>query len=146
MGIRVKKKRRLAYLAAALALAFGVGGAGYLVRSSQLKTRLTRGREEGVAALAAGNYEVALHKIGAYVQRNGDDADAIYQYAQAREQVPLPEKKHIGQAIAQYRRLLVLRPGHTEARRRLLRLYIDNNLFPEAIETADALGNDDPEA
>src|SRR5436190_86799 len=77
MGIRVKKKRRLAYLAAALALTCLVGGTGYLVRSTQLKSRLARGREEGAAALAAGNYEVALHKIGAYVQRNGDDADAL---------------------------------------------------------------------
>ena len=122
MSTRVKKKRRLIYLAVGLALFVVLGAGGYVVRSNQIKARLALSRQEGAAALAAGNYEAALHKVGTYLQRNSDDADALYDYALAREHVPLPDNKHIGQAIAQYRRLLVMRPLHSDARRRLLNL------------------------
>jgi Tfp pilus assembly protein PilF len=146
MSIRAKKRRRLVLAAAALTVFVGLTAGAYGLRSRQIEAKLAKGRAEGVAALTAGDYETALHKIGSYLQRHPEDADAIFQYAQAREQVPMPENRHIGQAIAQYRQLLVLRPGHQEALRRLLKLYVSNGLTQESLDAAAKLGADDPEA
>jgi tetratricopeptide (TPR) repeat protein len=139
MSIRVRTKRRLAYVATAGVLIVALAGAAYVLRSRQINRRLALGRAEGVLALAAGNYELALHKIGLYVQRNASDVDALYQYAQARENVPAPNTRHIGQSIALHRQLLSLRPGHSEARRRLMGLYVDYGFNQEALETAVVL-------
>lgn len=145
MSIRVKKKRRLTYLGAAVVVVAVVSAAAYGLRTRQIRSRLAEGRAEGVEALAAGNYELALHKIGRYVQRNDEDVEALYQYAQAREQVPEPDGKHIVQAIAVYRQLLALQPARTDARRRLLNLYVDYGFDKEALDTAEALWiPDDP--
>ena len=143
MTIRVKSKRRLIVVAAAGFLSLAVGAAAYALRSSQVRKRLEISRTEGVAALSAGRYEEALHKIGSYVQRNGEDAEALYQYAQARERVPEPNAKHIAQAIAFYRQVLNLEPGRHPARRRLLSLYVDYGMNAEALDAAAALTSPD---
>ena len=139
MSVRVKTKRRLMYLATAGVLVAALGGGAYAFRSRSIAAQLVQSRAEGVEALKSGNYEVALHKIGRYVQRNGNDAEALYQYALAREQVPEANGRHIGQAIAVYRQLLSLDPSRLEARRRLLGLYVDYGFNQEAVDTADAI-------
>lgn len=139
MSVRVKTKRRLTFVVLFCALLFVLAAVAYLQRSRQISRRLAVVRAEGAAALEAGNYEVALHKIGSYVQRYGSDADALYEYAQAREKVPEPNSRHIGQSIALYRQFLSLRPTHLEARRRLLTLYVEFGFNQEAIETAVAI-------
>jgi tetratricopeptide (TPR) repeat protein len=136
MSMRGRTKRRLAYVAISSVLLLVLASAAYVLRSRQISQRLALSREAGVRALAAGNYEAALHNIGTYVQRNSGDVEALYQYAQAREKVPAPDGKHVGQSIALYRQLLTLRPTHTEARRRLMGLYVDYGFNQEAIETA----------
>lgn len=139
MSVKKKKKRRLVFLlAGAMGLA-GLGAGGYFVRMQQVQSRLRQSRADGLEALKAEEYFNALHKVGAWLQRHPDDPEALYAYAQAREQVEEPNNAHIGQAARLYMRLLDLQPAHAEARHKLLDLYVRTGHGVEAMTTADEL-------
>lgn len=139
MSVRVKKKRRLVFLVGGLLLAGSLAAGVYLVRMRQKDAAVAARRVEGVAALAAGDHENALHKIGTYLQRYPEDADTIYLYAQARQGVEEPDGKHVRQAISLYRRLLSLRPDHNDGRLKLLDLYVKSGLNTEALDLTAGL-------
>src|SRR5688572_2681500 len=106
MSVKTKKKRRLLFLLAGGAVVLVLGLAGYGLRTMQIENRLRQNRADGMAALQAQDYFNALHKVGSWLQRHPDDAEALYAYAQARENVEEPENKHLAQAMRLYVRLL----------------------------------------
>src|SRR5262245_32115747 len=110
MAARTKTRRRLRILGfTLLALAITAAGA-YTIRKQQIARNVLALRAEGYAALEAGDYFNAMHKIGPYVQRNRTDTEALLKYAQARQNVPAPNGKNISDAMSLYRQLLELDP------------------------------------
>lgn len=149
MSLKAKKKRRRLILLGGLLGAAGLLVAVYCLRLQLVDRQLVQGLAVGREALAAGDHVKALDKIGRYVQRHDDDAAALYDYGQARERVETPNRRHVGQAIRVYGKVLDLAPDHAAARSRLLDLYLQSGFNAETIATADELlrrSPDDPSA
>src|SRR5690606_25216397 len=138
MSIRAKTKKRLLILVLIVTVLSGATVGAYLYRVNQIRQNTLDARVEGQAALEEGDYYTAMHRLGVYVNHNPKDAQALYQYAQARQQVPEPQAKHILDAVSLYRRVLDLDPTHQEARLKLLDLYTSIGYGNEAVDTADA--------
>ena len=100
MTLRDKRKKRLLLLLAAVVLLGVVAGGGYVLRARQLEMRAVADRDEGLRLLAQGDYYNAMHKIGPYVRRHPDDAQVLFKYATARQEVPEPNTRHIGDAMS----------------------------------------------
>ena len=146
MTIQAKRRRRLTILAAVIVLLGAAGTGTYFIRMRQAREELLRKRAEGMAALKEGNYFSAMHALGTYINRIDEpEPEALYKYALARRKVEEPNGKHLLQAAGVLRRLLVLRPGHIEARRDLLDLYLQFRYSTEAVETADIILKDHPD-
>lgn len=124
MALHTKTRRRIRILLIGAAALVLLGGGGYIVRKSQMAARIAASRDLGYAALQAGEYYTALHKIGPYLQRHPTDAEALMKYATARVNVAERNGKHIGEGISLFRRLLELEPGNEAAREQLLELYL----------------------
>jgi len=135
--INSKTQRRVRLFVAAILL-LGVGiTVAYFVRKRQITDRVLRDRDLGFAALEAGDYFNALHKIGPYVQRNPTDINGLVKYAMARRNVEEPNAKHLSDAISLYRRVLEQNPEHPDARERLLEIYLAVGFNTEILTTTD---------
>ncbi len=110
-----------------------------LVRTSQIKARITASRAEGMVALEQKDYESALHKLGTYLQRHPEDMEVSLAYAKARQEVPRPNGRHLTDAIAVLRRVITSEPDNLEAGRTLLKLYTRVGYITEAAELAQSL-------
>ena len=132
-------KKRLLLAAVVLLLVGGVvvGVLGY--RRLAVRRELAANRDQGYKLVAEGRYAAALVKIGPYLLAHPEDPEALYQYARARREVPLPGNRHMGDAIARLRSALVVDPSRADARRDLLDLYTRAGLSKEALELADQL-------
>src|SRR4051812_26416122 len=106
MSFRDKTRRRLRWFLIGVVAVVCLGGGAYVARNRQLDARARAGRDEGLKLLAAGDYFQALHHIGPYVQRHPNDSDTLWSYAQARQQVPEPDGRHLSDALSLYRRVL----------------------------------------
>ena len=115
MSIRPKAKRRLALLALCATVVLALSTAMYVVRTWQSHRTAIKMRAEGVSALEHGDYDVALHKLGRYLNVVSDDIEALMAYGNARIQVPEPNRKHLLQAVSVFRRVLDQRDGHVGA-------------------------------
>ena len=145
MAVRPKTKRRLFILLTVLVLLAGAGGGAYAWRMNQIERRILRSRDQGMAAFAEENYIRATQKLGRYVNKYPNDAEALYHFAKAREQAEEVDGSHLAQAMQAYRRLLSLKPDHTAAKRRLLEIYPKIGHYAEAIDLASTLLETDPD-
>ena len=139
MNVKLKSRRRLAAVSTVALVVILAGATAYLLRVRQLSARARRALAEGTAALNDARYYDALQNIGVYVQRHPDDADALYEYALAREHVEQPNGKHLLDAASFYSRALSIRPDLEPARRGLLALYLKIGFNSEAKSTAEML-------
>ncbi|MBL7645449.1 MAG: tetratricopeptide repeat protein [Candidatus Hydrogenedentes bacterium] len=143
----MRKKHRIIAVTTLFTVVIVGGGGAVLVRQQMLNSRALENRELGMASIAREDYSNALHQIGSYLQRYGQDKDpeAVYEYARARMNVPLPNGKHIGQAIGLFLQVLSVDPGHREARLDLMKLYSLTGYGQEALDLADKILQDEPE-
>jgi tetratricopeptide (TPR) repeat protein len=139
MTLKLKKSLRWVTVFTALVTLWSVSGEVYRLRLQHLDRQARENYLVGRQALADRDYSKALPMIEAYLRRNPGDATALYEYAQAREQVAEPEDQHLAQAIRLYDRFLKSEPDHVEARRRLLHLYMRSGLSTDALLAADEL-------
>ena len=152
MGLRLRSKRRLrlAILLSVVVLMGSAGAAVYFVRMRQVRQETAQKRSKGLAAFEKGDYFTAVHALGTYIHRSREpELDVLYKYAQARRKVEEPRGAHLVQTVGVLRHVLTLDPGHAEARRDLLELYLQLRYSTEAIGTADRLLKEhpkDPEA
>jgi predicted Zn-dependent protease len=144
MSLRDRTRKRLRWFVIGLVVLIVVGAAGYVLRNRQLDKRAIASRDAGLKELAAGDYFHALNDIGRYVQRHPDDAKTLYSYAQAREQVPAPDNRHIHDAMSLYRRVISLDPKNTGACESLLKLYTRTGMFAEAQALSQDVIKSDP--
>ena len=146
--MRPAQKRRLKLLALAIGCLALLAGGAYAARQWQLDSRAEAARADGRAAFERGDFSGALQGLGRYLDRFGDETDAADDwrtFAKARRRVELPNRKHLGGAIAALRKCLEQRPDLDAARRDLLAAYIEAGWGTEALETAELLLRTHPE-
>ena len=93
------RNNRLIILCVAVLLLGLAGGGFYALRKYQMYERVQAYRPIGLAAVESGDHDQGVGMLGAYLQHYPDDVEALYHYAQARQQVELPRGAHLGQAI-----------------------------------------------
>jgi len=146
---------RLSILAAGLLLVVALG-VGLYVRSVFKKNAETAAlRKEGLAAFHDGDYQVALSKIGKYVEDpTRRDAETLFAYGKSRAKVPEITRKHIYEGVYVLKEYLNLSPPDTdearilEARHILLELYPGYNVeggASEGLRLADGMLAKDPQ-
>jgi tetratricopeptide (TPR) repeat protein len=139
MSKQAKTRRRLFFLlSVTLALVILIGG-GALFRLYWIQRRALQARAQGLTAMARSDYPTALDQLGRYLSRHPDDAEILLPYAKARRLVEEPDNRHLGEAMACFRRVLELRPGLAEAQRSLLEIYLQIGYNTEAIALADTI-------
>lgn len=143
----MRKKHRIIAVTTLFTVVIVGGGGAVLVRQQMLNSRALENRELGMASIAREDYGNALHQIGSYLQRYGQEKDpeAVYEYARARMNVPLPNGKNVGQAIGLFLQVLSVDPGHREARLELMKLYSLTGYGQETLDLADKVLQDEPE-
>jgi tetratricopeptide (TPR) repeat protein len=143
----MRKKHRIIAVTALFTVVIVGGGGAVLVRQQMLNSRALENRELGMASIAREDYGNALHQIGSYLQRYGqeEDAEAVFEYARARLSVALPNGKHVGQAIGLFLQALSVDPGHREARIELMKLYSGAGYGDEALDLANKVLEEEPE-
>lgn len=142
MTVHTKTRRRVRVLVVVLLVLCVGGTAAYVVRKRQIAQRVLRDRDAGYAALEAGDYFNALHKIGPYVQRHPAEVEALARYALARRNVEEPNGRHLADAISLYRRVLERAPDHAEAREQLMEIYLATGFNTEILTSTE--GRTDP--
>jgi predicted Zn-dependent protease len=145
MALRKKTKWRLAVLVGIFVLLIGAGGAAYMMRKAQIGRENQQNRAAGLDAFDREDYYTALHKLGTYINRSDEpEPEILYKYCQARQQVEEPGGKHLVDAAGMLRRLLEIEPGHMQARRDLLEIYLRLGYDTELLDTAEYILARDP--
>jgi Tfp pilus assembly protein PilF len=137
--IRAKTKRRLVILLLSSVAVIGLGGGAYAARKYMQRQAAFAARDAGLAAAKAGDYAAALEQLHIYIRKYPNDADVLYQYALARQNVPEPDGGHLSEAIDIWRQYLDLKPGDLAARRRYLDLCVNGARNTEAVDTANLI-------
>lgn len=139
MSVKDKSRARLAIVLASLAGVIGVAGTAFFVQQHRVERRGQLARLAGEKALKEGRYFDALQGIGTYIQRHGNDAQALYEYGQAREHVEEPNGKNFVEATSFYNHALSINPNLDGARHALLKMYLKLQFNTETINTADTI-------
>lgn len=139
MRLKPKTVRRLTVLALGL-LVVGLAAGGVLGLGRWQTGRLiARHRQEGLAAVDAGDHLTAVQRLGWYLNRRPKDAEALRAYAAARQEVEEPDGSHLPGAIRALERYLSLVPDDSDEAQELVRLYLQAGYFPEARDLAHRL-------
>lgn len=142
----MRRKHRIIILVALLSVVIVGGGGAVYFRQHALDQSALESRELGMAAAEAGNFKDALHQIGSYLQRYGQDkdAEALFEYARARRNIPMTNNKHLGQAIGLFLQVLSIDPNHEPAQLELLDLYSIARYGQETLDLAKRVLDRDP--
>jgi len=143
----MRRKHRIIVLVALFAIVVVGGGGTVFFRQHVLDERALESRELGMAAAEAGNSKDTLHQLGRYLQRYGQDkdAEALFEYARARRNIPLTNNKHLGQAIGLFLQVLSIDPNHERAQLELLDLYSLARYGQETLDLAKRVLDRDPD-
>src|SRR5262245_37251369 len=98
MNVRPKTVRRLAILAAACVLIVGALVTIWVVHQRNKDRQLRADRDFGLSAFKAGDWQLALARLGPYKDAHPEDYDAMYAYAFSRSRVPAANGRHYLQA------------------------------------------------
>ncbi|MEI8195160.1 MAG: hypothetical protein WCI73_04560, partial [Phycisphaerae bacterium] len=139
MTFRAKTKKRLIILVAVAAVGtLAVGGLwGYRLKARQREYALAR--QQGLDAMAQGNYEKALERLSGCYTRYGSDPAVVGALAEANYKLDDPEGGHLRSALNLYRNLLNLQPDNEDAQHKLLELYQKVAYRSEALGLADKI-------
>lgn len=139
MTLRAKTKKRLMILVViAAAGTLGLGGLwGY--RLNARKHAYALARQEGLNAMAQGNYERVLDRLAFCYNRYSNDPAVVSALAEANYKLDDPEGGHLRSAMNLYRTWLNLEPGNEDAQHKLLELYQKVVYRSEALGLADKI-------
>jgi tetratricopeptide (TPR) repeat protein len=137
-------KKRLALLVGGVVVAAAAVGGAVVVRDRIRASMMEQALAEGRAAYAAGDYELAMNRLGFYVGRADLDAptvdgEAVYMLADARYREPMTNNQHLVRAAGLARTARQLMPDDPRPLQLLLRVYPALGAPNEAIDAADAL-------
>lgn len=139
--VKARRSRLLVLAVIAVVSAAAFAGA-YVVRQGVLDRRALASGEAGRKALADGDYPGALDGLGRFMQRFGDSgatAEDHVLYARARRNVPLPNRRHLPEAIKILRHTIGRFPDCAEAKTELLDLYVESGYATEALELLESM-------
>ncbi|MGA2232064.1 MAG: tetratricopeptide repeat protein [Tepidisphaeraceae bacterium] len=120
-------------VAGVVCLAVAAAGA-YALRERQIRHQLNVARAEGMAAYRAHDWATAIDKLGPYVSRRPDDADAVFGLAIAHTQRHGADSSDIDDAIGYLRRYREMAPANTDAQDRLLDLLRQTRAWDQVID------------
>lgn len=144
--MRTKTKKRLTLLLSGLCLIVLVAVAAYAYRQRSIAARTQQYLADGMAAVAAEDRQAALHHLGMYLLRSqSQEARVLFEYARARAEVELPDRRHLFDAMKVLQQVVRRDPSHDEARRMLLDLYTRLGRGTEAVELADSFLTKNPD-
>ena len=150
MSIRTKNAHRLLLLLSLAVVGTGALAGTYYARRGYLNASAMHDRELGLAAVKAGDYPSGLTELGHYLGRFAERAeaheiryaDALFNYALARQMVEEPKEMHLVTAVSLWKRYMALRPDNAqppqllEARHWSLDAQMALGWLPEALDTA----------
>jgi tetratricopeptide (TPR) repeat protein len=139
MTMKPKTLRRLILLGALVTVLGGGFAGAVIVRNHRMSARLAEHRELGFKAAAAGDNFVALDRLGAYLRRRPEDAEALLAYARARRAIEERAGRHLVEAAGVYQRYLSLKPADDAARDELLDILSGTSLDVEIIDLASRM-------
>lgn len=133
---RRTKKRLAVVIIAVLALPIaGLGGRSLiLARKERL---LETARAEGMAAYERGDYATTLARLGYFVGRRQNDGEALLAFADAVEQTPQTNDRHLHRAKDANKLAVAALPGDIRPLVNLVRLYPQLGFAKETIGAAD---------
>src|SRR5437762_6114242 len=138
MNIRPKTVRRLAILSAGVVFIAAALCTVWIVHQRHKEQRLLANRDFGLAAFKAGDWPLAMDRLGPYKDLHPEDYDVLYAYAVSRSRVPTANGRHLVEAVQLFEQLNHARPGDLRAARALLDLYLQFRYNREAVELADS--------
>jgi tetratricopeptide (TPR) repeat protein len=150
MALTPRSRRRLAiFFTITGVLAAGLI-AVYVVSERRDDAATRAGLAEGLAAYQEERYYDALHKVGRYIQRFGDEADAVddhtrYVYGVSRLNVETHNGSHIPAAMSAFREVSDNDIHHVGARTKLIELYLALGQHTEAQTLAERVIAVDPQ-
>ncbi len=133
-----KSRRRLLLLGVLSLLVTTLGGVALGVHQWQLEGRDRLLHTQATEAIAEENFQDAMGLLESYLQRHGNDVDALVAYAQVKMQVVDASNHHAESAIASLSRAVALAPGRVELAEQLVGLYLDQGEDEEAVRLATA--------
>jgi Flp pilus assembly protein TadD len=153
MHLRPKTVRRLMILGLVFVMLSGVVGTIWAVNRTKAANRVSKAREDAMAAFEKGDYAAALPHFSTYltgVKSNekipGDtELEAILAFGKSRQAVPMPRGRHLVESIQTFERYLQFKPGVREVQHLLLELYPKVKYNEEALNLATQVLEADPE-
>jgi hypothetical protein len=139
MKMKPKTFRRLVLLGVLLTLVVGGFAAAVVIRKHRMNARITESREAGFKAVAAKDHAQTLERLGSYLRRRPEDAEALLAYARARRAVEDRAGRHLVEAAAVYQRYLALNPADDQARAELFDTLVSAALDVEILDLAARL-------
>lgn len=133
---RRTKKRLAVVIIAALALPIAGFGARALILARKERL-LETARADGMAAHERGDYPATLERLGYYVGRRQTDGEALLAFADAVEQTPQTNDRHLPRAINANKLAVAALPGDLRPLENLVRLYPQLGFAKETIGAAD---------
>ena len=110
MNSRQRMKRRLLILAVGFLVLILLGGAVVMYRKHRIHEHFLQLRAQGLAAVKAKKYELALNDLGAFLGQDPTDLPSLEGYAAASMKVPLPGGRNLYQAASVLKQILYQKP------------------------------------
>ena len=148
MPLRKRTKKRLAFLVAIVVVLGVLVGSAYFIRERQINSRALAARDDGMAAYSEGSYEEAFEGLLTYFGRYRQEAspEELYAFAESRLNVPLPNNRHIAEAINILQFAVDQDPNNTKATNLLLSLRLQVGQTLESIKLANSILSKEPES
>jgi tetratricopeptide (TPR) repeat protein len=144
MNIRPKTIRRLLIIVL-VCVAVVTGGMAIVRHNDRVKeAAIVQAGADGMKAFKEGDYATALARLGTYVAKHKDDADALYAYAISRSRVEEISGRHITEAIMLLDQYRSMRPNDANANHELLDLYAKADRTVETMRLADEMLQQNP--
>ena len=136
MNSRQRMKRRLLILGGVILALVVLGGALVIYRKHSIHQHFLQLRARGLAAVKAGQYEVALGDLGAYLGQDPTDLPSLEGYAAASLKVPQPGGKNLFQAASVIKQILYQKPNDLAYQQKLVKLLAELNYNVECVTLA----------
>lgn len=142
MRIRPKTMRRIMLLLTVVIVAGGVIAWLSVLSIRRGRTRIISLRKQAMASYQAGDYGKAVDLLGQYLDKGRaqhSDPEALFAYGKSRVSVAMPQNQQIFEGIQIFQLYLQEKPADPEARKLLLKLYVQAGYNQEAIKLTDQM-------
>ena len=136
MNSRQRMKRRLLILGCVILALVVLGGALVIYRKHSIHQHFLQLRAQGLAAVKAKKYELALEDLGAYLGQDPTDLPSLEGYAAASLKVPQPGARNLFQAASVIKQILYQKPNDLTYQQKLVKLLAELNYNVECVTLA----------